>query len=176
MTDAPEARLEDGSRPATPDELLARLAELGIAETTHRHPPVFTVEQAQALKGDLPGAHTKNLFLRDKKGDMWLLVALYDREVDLRGLGATLGARGRLSFGSADRLMRYLGVTPGAVTPFAVINDHGNAVRVALDEGLRAQEIWNAHPLDNALTTAIRGQDMMRFLEAERHHPRWVAV
>ena len=175
MTEGPSPRLlEDGSPPVSPERLLARLDELGIGHATHRHAPVYTVEEAQRLKGDLPGAHTKNLFLRDKKGTMWLVVALYDRDVDLKALGPQVDARGRLSFGSADRLMRYLGVIPGSVTPFAVINDHGGQVSVALDRGLRDQETWNAHPLDNAMTTAVRGEDMLRFLDAMGHPPRWV--
>ena len=174
MTEEPRAVLDDGRPPATPDELLARLEGLGIRHSTHRHLPVFTVEEAQRLKGDLPGAHTKNLFLRDKKGTMWLLVALYDREVDLKVVAPQVGARGRLSFGSADRLMRYLGVIPGAVTPFAVINDHGGQVSVALDSGLRDQDVWNAHPLDNAMTTAVEREDMLRFLEVMGHAPAWV--
>jgi Ala-tRNA(Pro) deacylase len=172
----PGSLLEDGTPPATPEQLLARLEALGAQATTHRHPPVFTVEEAQALKGDLPGAHTKNLFLRDKKGVMWLLVALFDRKIDLLSLSKVLGVSGRLSFGSADRMIRFLGVTPGAVTPFAIVNDHGGAVSVAVDEGLRDQEIWNAHPLDNAMTTAVRGEDMVRFLEAEGHPPVWVGL
>jgi Ala-tRNA(Pro) deacylase len=172
----PPRLLDDGTPPATPDELLARLEALGIDQTTHRHAAVYTVEQAQALKGDLPGAHTKNLFLRDKKGVMWLLVALFDRDIDLKAVARTLGVSGRLSFGSRERLMRYLGVLPGSVTPFAVINDSGGAVSVALDEGLRQQEVWNAHPLDNAMTTAVRGEDMLRFLEEEGHSPRWIEI
>lgn len=175
MTGQPiPAVLDDGTPPATPEVLWARLDALGIAHSTHRHMPVFTVEEAQRLKGDLPGAHTKNLFLRDKKGTMWLLVARFDKEVDLHVVAPQVGARGRLSFGSAERLMRYLGVIPGSVTPFAVINDHGGAVSVALDSGLRSQEVWNAHPLDNAMTTAVRRDDLLAFLEAEGHPPRWV--
>jgi Ala-tRNA(Pro) deacylase len=170
----PPRLLDDGTEPASPTALLARLDAMHIGHSTHRHAPVFTVEEAQRLKGDLPGAHTKNLFLRDKKGSMWLVVALFDREVDLKAVGPQVDARGRLSFGSADRLMRYLGVIPGSVTPFAVINDKGGHVRVALDRGLRQQEVWNAHPLDNAMTTAVRGEDMIRFLEAMDHPPRWV--
>ena len=176
MTEMPPRLLDDGSDPATPSQLLARLDELGIRHTTHTHAPVFTVEEAQRLKGDLPGAHTKNLFVRDKKGTMWLLVALHDREVDLKVVGPQVGARGRLSFGSADRLMRYLGVVPGSVTPFAVINDHGHHVSVALDSGLRDQDVWNAHPLDNAMTTVVLGTDMLRFLEAMDHPPAWVSL
>ncbi|MEQ9398761.1 MAG: prolyl-tRNA synthetase associated domain-containing protein [Longimicrobiales bacterium] len=176
MTDRPPALLADGSAPARPDELLRLLDQLEIEATTHRHPPVFTVEEAQALKGDLPGAHTKNLFLRDKKERMWVVVALHDRDVDLRALGPELGARGRLSFGSERRLMRYLGVRPGSVTPFAVVNDHGGRVSVVLDAGLRAFETWNAHPLDNGMTTALSGTDLVRFLEAVDHPPTWVAL
>ncbi len=174
MTDTVPRILDDGTPPATPEELLARLDELYIAHTTHHHPPVFTVEEAQRLKGDLPGAHTKNLFLRDKKGTMWLVVALHDREVDLKVVAPQVRARGRLSFGSPERLMRYLGVIPGSVTPFAVINDHGGNVSVALDSGLRSQDVWNAHPLDNAMTTAVRGEDMVRYLLAMGHAPKWV--
>lgn len=166
--------LADGSPPATPDELLARIAGLGIETTTHRHAPVFTVEQAQALKGNLPGAHTKNLFLRDRRGRMWLLVALFDRDVELLVLAKTLGVSGRLSFGSEERLMRYLGVRPGSVTPFALVNDHGGRVRLALDSGLMAHDLWNAHPLDNSMTTAIRPDDMLRLLRAVGHSPTWV--
>ena len=176
MNDAPAPLLDDGTPPLTPEQLLRRLEAMGIPHTTHRHAPVFTVEEAQKLKGDLPGAHTKNLFVRDKKGAMWLLVALYDRDVDLLALSRSLGVSGRFSFGSADRLMRYLGVTAGSVTPFALINDHGGAVRVALDAGLRDHDLWNAHPLDNAMTTAVRAEDMLRFLEAVDHPPVWVDV
>lgn len=172
MTGLP--RLDDGSSPWTPERLLQRLEELDIRAVTHRHAPVFTVDQARALKGDLPGAHTKNLFLRDKKGSMWLVTALHDRAVDLKALGPRLAARGRLSFGSPDRLMRYLGVAPGSVTPLAVVNDPGNAVRVVLDEGLRDFEVWNAHPLDNRMTTALSGPDLLRFLDAHDHPPTWI--
>lgn len=176
MNDAPAPILDDGTPPLTPEQLLQRLEAMGIPHTTYRHAPVFTVEESQKLKGDLPGAHTKNLFVRDKKGTMWLLVALYDREVDLLALAKSLGVSGRFSFGSSDRLMRYLGVTAGSVTPFALINDHGGAVRVALDAGLREHDLWNAHPLDNAMTTAVRAEDMLRFLEAVDHPPVWVDV
>ena len=174
MTDTIPALLDDGSPPATPEQLLARLDQLGIAHATHRHAPVFTVEEAQRLKGDLPGAHTKNLFLRDKKGTMWLLVARFDKDVDLKVVAPQVGARGRLSFGSPERLMRYLGVIPGSVTPFSVLNDHGKQVAVALDSGLRQQEGWNAHPLDNAMTTAVSREDLLRFLEVMGHPPVWV--
>ena len=168
-----EARLADGSAPRSPGELLARLDELGIEHRTVQHPPVFTVEEARAVRGPIEGAHTKNLFVRDKKGKMWLIVALEDRRIDLRALAGALGHK-RFSFGSAERLMKYLGVIPGAVTPLAVINDTGGSVQVALDEGLRDFHLWNFHPLDNAMTTAISPDGMVRFLEAVDHSPRWV--
>src|SRR5258707_10954110 len=119
----------------SPQQLFARLKELGIAQRTVEHPPVFTVEQAKALRGDLPGHHVKNLFLRNKKEEMWLVVALEDRAIDLKRLGEALGA-GRLSFGSAERLKRHLGVEPGSGTPLALINDESGTVPLALDRGL----------------------------------------
>lgn len=168
-----ERLLADGSPPATPEQLLSRLEAMGIRAETHRHPPVYTVEEAKRLRGALPGAHTKNLFVRDKKGVMWLVVVLEDRAVDLARTARLLGHK-RFSFGSPERLMRHLGLEPGAVTPFGVVNDHGSAVSVALDAGLRAFELWNFHPLDNAMTTRIRQEDMLRFLEAVGHPPRWL--
>ena len=135
--------------------------------------PVFTVEQAKALRGDLPGHHIKNLFLRNKKEEMWLVVALEDRPVDLRRLGDELGA-GRLSFGSPDRLRRTLGVEPGSVTPLALINDEARVVRLALDRGLTSGGPVNAHPLVNTMTTAIAAEDLQRFFEATGHVPLWL--
>lgn len=137
---------------------------------TVTHPPVFTVEEARRHRSDLPGTHTKSLFLRDKKGAMWMVVCLEDRAVDLKDLAARIGAK-HLSFGSPERLMRYLGVIPGAVSPFAVINDVERAVRVVLDDAVLAQDPVNLHPLDNAMTTAIAAADLVRFLEAEGHPP-----
>ncbi len=136
-----------------------------------RHPPVFTVEEAKVQRGELPGSHIKNLFLRNKKGTMWLITCLEDRQIDLKALGFALEA-GRFSFGSAERLMTYLGVLPGAVTPFAVINDKDAHVQVVLDRGLLDHDPINAHPLVNDMTTAIAAQDLIRFLEAVGHPPR----
>ncbi len=154
--------------PTSPEALHARLDALGIAYKAVTHPPVFTVEEAKALRGELPGAHIKNLFLRNKKGKMWLVTCLEDREVDLKALAAQLEA-GRFSFGSAERLMTYLGVEPGSVTPFAVINDKGGEVIMVLDRGVLAAEWVNCHPLVNTMTTAIAPGDLLRFLEAEGH-------
>ena len=175
MTEPGNARLVDGSCAAVPEDLFGLLAGLGIASRTTTHQPVVTVEEAKALRGELSGCHTKNLFLRDKKGAMWLVVCPEDREVDLKDLAERLGS-GRLSFGSADRLMKYLGVIPGAVTPFAVINDKGGHVKVVLDQRLRAAETLNFHPLDNAMTTNIGARDFVRFLEAEDHAPRFIEL
>jgi Ala-tRNA(Pro) deacylase len=155
-------------RPATSEELFARLAELGIGAATVQHAAVFTVEEAKAQRGALPGGHVKNLFLRNKKGAMWLVVAEEDRAIDLKALGERIGA-GRLSFGSADRLMAYLGVPPGAVTPFAVINDRAGAVRVVIDRGLLDRDPINCHPLRNDMTTAIAAVDLLAFLAACGH-------
>ena len=154
-------------------ELLARLAALGIVERTVHHPPVYTVAESRELRAEFPGGHSKNLFLRNKKGRMWLLTCLEDREIDLKRLAERLRA-GRFSFASADRLMRYLGVIPGAVTPFAVINDHGRVVRMVLDAGLLSHDPLNFHPLDNAMTTAISADGLLRFLEFAQHPPEIV--
>src|SRR6478752_4610902 len=142
----------------SPQQLFDRLDALGLAHRTVEHAPVFTVEQAKQHRGELPGHHIKNLFLRNKKEAMWLVVALEDRAVDLKRLGEALGA-GRLSFGSPDRLRRHLGVEPGSVTPLAVINDIDHQVTLVLDEGLKGglqgEGPINAHPLTNAMTSAI---------------------
>jgi Ala-tRNA(Pro) deacylase len=159
----------------SPQQLFARLEQLGIAERTVEHPPVFTVEEAKALRGNLPGHHIKNLFLRNKKEEMWLVVALEDRAIDLKRLGEVLGA-GRLSFGSALRLKRHLGVEPGSVTPLALINDESRSVQLVLDRGLvdGHGEPVNVHPLVNTMTTAMASADLLRFFEATGHAPRWL--
>jgi len=156
-----------------PQQLFARLEQLGIAQRTVEHAPVFTVEEAKALRGNLPGHHIKNLFLRNKKEAMWLVVALEDREIDLKRLGEALGA-GRLSFGSPERLRRHLGVEPGSVTPFALLNDTGHRVTLVLDRGLVEGGPLNAHPLTNTMTTAISFADLSRFFEATGHTPQWL--
>ena len=157
----------------TAADLFARLGDLGIAVTTVEHPAVFTVEEARRHRGGLPGTFTKNLFLRDKKGAMWLAVCLESRAVDLRVLAGRIGAK-HLSFGSPERLMRHLGVIPGAVSPFAVINDADRLVRVVLEADVLVQDPINLHPLDNTKTTAIAAADLLRFLEAEGHPPELI--
>ncbi len=157
----------------TPQQLFDRLAALGIAQRTVEHEPVFTVEHAKAHRGTLPGHHIKNLFLRNRKEEMWLVVALEDRVLDLKQLGETLGA-GRLSFGSPERLRIWLGVEPGSVTPFAVVNDTQHKVNLALDRALEQGGPVNAHPLTNTMTSAIALPDLMRFFAATGHVPRWL--
>ena len=157
----------------SPQQLFDRLAALGIAQRTVEHPPVFTVEEAKALRGNLAGHHIKNLFLRNKKEEMWLVVALEDRAIDLKRLGEALGA-GRLSFGSAERLKRHLGVEPGSVTPLALINDEGRTVQLALDRGLVDGGPVTVHPLVNTMTTAMAAPDLLRFFGATGHAPRWL--
>ncbi len=159
----------------SPQQLFARLAELGIAHRTVEHAPVFTVEEAKTHRGTLPGHHIKNLFLRNKKEEMWLVVALEDRAIDLKRLGEKLGA-GRLSFGSPGRLAKYLGVEPGSVTPFAVINDTGHKVTLVLDRGLKGEGPVNAHPLTNTMTSALSLADLLRFFEATGHSPNWLEL
>lgn len=156
--------------PATEENLMARLDELDIQTVTHRHAPVFTVEESQALRGDLPGGHCKTLFLRDKKRNPWLVVALEDRKVDLKALTKAIGAN-RLSFGSPDLLMQVLGVIPGAVTPFALINAGEARVEVVLDKGMLDLDPLNYHPLHNEATTAIAPADLLRFVRAMGFDP-----
>ena len=155
----------------SPQQLFAKLAALGVAQHTVEHPPVFTVEQAKAHRGELPGHHIKNLFLRNRKEEMWLVVAIEDRAIDLKRLGEVLDA-GRLSFGSPERLKRHLGVEPGSVTPFALINDTAHQVRLAFDRGLADGGPINAHPLVNTMTTAVAAGDLLRFFAATGHTPR----
>lgn len=156
------------SMPTSPEDLLARLEALGIGYVRHDHPPLFTVEDSKALRGDLPGGHCKNLFLRDRKGAMWLVVCLEDRRIDLKALGDRLGGA-RLSFGSADRLMRVLGVVPGAVSPFALINDTACSMTVVLDHEMLDYRPLNYHPLTNEVTIAVQPEDLVRFIEACGH-------
>ena len=160
----------DNQTPATPAHLFDKLTDLGIETTTITHPAVYTVEESKAHRGDLPGAHTKNLFLRNKKGKMWLLICLEDRKIDIKLLGKTLGA-GKLSFGSADRLMEFLGVEPGSVSPFCAINDKDNQVKVVLDSHMMRMSPINAHPLTNTMTTAISPTDLVIFLQSIGHVP-----
>ena len=158
--------------PKSPEQLFAALDALGIRHATVKHPPVFTVEQAASLRGQIAGGHTKNLFLRDKKNALYLVVAEENATIDLKGLHRRLGASGRFSFGSADLLMEVWGVVPGAVTPFGAINDTDGRVTVVLDSPMMEFETLNYHPLVNTMTTSIARGDLVKFLESTGHLPR----
>jgi Ala-tRNA(Pro) deacylase len=161
---------------AAPDELFAYLDRLGISHKTVSHPPLFTVEESRALRGQIPGAHTKNLFLRDKKGAAFLVVALEGAAIELKSLHRRLGASGRFSFGSAELMGELLGVEPGSVTPFAVMNDTAARVTVVLDAAMMAHEVLNFHPLRNTATTTIPRDGLVKFLESTGHKPRIAPV
>lgn len=154
----------------TRDELLARLATMGIVTATHDHPPVFTVEQAREHTYRLPGGHCKNLFLKDKKDRLWLVTLLDDRKVDLNALSKRLGAA-RFSFGRPELLREVLGVEPGSVTPLAIVNDTAGRVTHVIDSGLLSAGTVNCHPLQNDATTAIKSADLLRFVRETGHEP-----
>jgi Ala-tRNA(Pro) deacylase len=162
--------------PATPDDLFAYLDRLGIKHATVTHAPAFTVEDARALRGQIVGGHTKNLFLKDKKDTLFLVVALEDAVIELKSLHRLLGASGRFSFGSAELMRATLGIEPGAVTPFAALNDTEARVSVVLDAVMMQHPMLNYHPLRNTMTTSIARDDLIRFLAATGHPPRILAV
>jgi Ala-tRNA(Pro) deacylase len=162
--------------PATPDDLFAYLDRLGIAHATVTHAPAFTVEEARVLRGRVAGAHTKNLFLKDKKDALFLVVALEEAVIELKSLHRALGASGRFSFGSAELLRATLGVEPGSVTPFAVLNDTAAQVNVVLDADMMRHPVLNYHPLRNTMTTTIAREGLLAFLTATGHPPRILAV
>ncbi len=167
---------ETTNAPLTSDQLFARLDELGIAHSTKEHPAVFTVSESQSLRDEIPGGHTKNLFLKDKKGQFFLVTVEENAEIDLKGLHRLIGAGGRVSFGKPEPLMELLGVIPGAVTAFGAINDTQGRVQVVLDEALMRHDIINAHPLRNDATTSIGRDDLVRFLESTGHTPLILAL
>jgi Ala-tRNA(Pro) deacylase len=160
---------------ATRQDLFDRFAELGIASNTVDHEAVFTVAQSSRLERELPGGHTKNLFLKDKKDRLYLVVALGAAHIDLKVLHKKLGSD-RLSFGKPELLMEVLGVPPGSVTPFALINDKARRVTVILDADMMRHERLNYHPLENTATTNVARDDFMRFIRSCGHEPRIVAV
>jgi Ala-tRNA(Pro) deacylase len=162
--------------PKKPDELFAFLDGLGISVTTVSHPPLFTVAQSRSLRGEIGGGHTKNLFLKDKKGAYFLVTVEEAATVDLKTVHNTIGASGRVSFGKPEALMELLGVSPGSVTVFGAINDTERRVKIILDEGLMREETINAHPLTNEATTSIRRDDLLAFLGATSHEPHVLKV
>ena len=161
--------------PATPEDLFAHLERLDISVTTHHHAPAFTVEQGNEVWGSIPGIHCKNLFLKDAKAKLWLVVAPADKKVDLKRLPDRIGSA-RLSFGSAALLGEVLGVEPGSVTPFSLINDSDRRVTPVLDAWMMEQPLLNYHPLKNDMTTTIASDDFRRFLISTGHVPEIVAL
>ncbi|MEM7633248.1 MAG: prolyl-tRNA synthetase associated domain-containing protein [Pseudomonadota bacterium] len=155
----------------TPKQLLQHLSDLGINSTATEHEPVFTVEQARALRGEIPGGHCKNLFLKDKKGALWLVVCLEDAVIDLKALPAMIGAA-RISFGKAELLGKVLGVEPGSVTPFALINDTTHQVNVVLDAKMMEHDVVSYHPLVNTSTVTLTPDDLLKFISSCGHEPQ----
>jgi len=156
-------------------ELMSRLDELGIAHTTVEHAPVFTVAESEQLHRELPGGHTKNLFLKDKKDRLYLVIAESRTPVDLKALPKRIGSD-RLSFGKPELLLEVLGVAPGSVTALALINDIRHRVNVVVDQRLMEYDSINCHPLVNTATTSIGRDDLMRFIRACGHDPKVVAL
>ncbi len=161
--------------PATREDLFARLAELGIVTETIEHEAVFTVAESARLERDISGGHTKNLFLKDAKGKLFLVVAESHTSVDMKSLHKKIGAA-RLSFGKPELLMDVLGVPAGSVTALALINDDQKRVSVVVDERLMGYERINCHPLVNTATTSIARDDLFRFMRATGHDPLVVAI
>jgi Ala-tRNA(Pro) deacylase len=156
--------------PATRADLFACFDRLGIKTTTVEHAPLFTVEQSRALRGEIAGGHTKNLFLKDRKERVFLVVAEEDAAIDMKDLHRRIGSA-RLSFGRPELLHELLGVVPGSVTPVGVINDMGRRVSVVLDERLLRHAQLNFHPLENTATTSIGHADLLAFLRHTGHDP-----
>ncbi len=160
----------------SPHDLLQTLKDLNIETITHEHEAVFTVEESSKIKQDIPGGHTKNLFLKDKKGNYFLIVAEGTASIKLNSVHGLIGAKGRVSFGNPEALMELLGVKPGSVTAFAPINDVNNQVSVIIDKPLLDYDLINCHPLTNEMTTTITRQDLLKFLEHVKHKPQIVQV
>lgn len=156
--------------PLSREALFAHLSQLGIVTTTVEHPPLYTVEESSAVDIGLAGAHTKNLFVKDEDGALVLIVAESATRVDLKRLAKRLGI-GRLSFGKPPLMLDVLGVTPGAVTAFAIANDQHGRVRLVFDEALMAFDSINCHPLENTATTNVARDDLLRFIRETGHEP-----
>jgi Ala-tRNA(Pro) deacylase len=163
------------NRPAIDTDLYACLDELGIGHKIYEHAPVFTVEESDGVCAHIPGGHTKNLFLKDQKGGLWLVVVRAELRVDLKELSRVLTCP-RFSFGAAELLIETLGVPPGSVTPFSLINDRDGKVRAVLDEGMMVLDPLNFHPLRNDRTTAISAPDLLKFVRATGHEPVVIAI
>jgi Ala-tRNA(Pro) deacylase len=151
-------------------EILAALDGLGMVWTLVEHEPVFTVAESSALHDQIPGTHTKNLFLKDAGGQFWLVTVPHDIRVDLKALPAAIGGK-KVSFGKAEDMERLLGISPGSVTPLAAINDASGLVRVVIDATLAEADLVQVHPLRNSATLGLSGADLVRALTAWNHPP-----
>ncbi len=156
--------------PATRKDLFDKLDAMGIAHHTVDHEPLHTVEESRQLRGEIPGVHCKNLFLKDKKGAIYLVIVPEERSVPIQVLAKAIGAA-RLSFGKPDLMEDVLGVTPGSVTPFALMNDTDGRVTVVLDKWMMEQETVNYHPLNNDATTSLAATDLNKFILSCGHQP-----
>jgi Ala-tRNA(Pro) deacylase len=156
--------------PLTRDELIAKLRQAAVAFEVFEHPPVHTVEEAQALRGEIDGVHCKNLFLKDKKDQLWLLVCEETANVNLKTVPERIGAA-RLSFGKADLLREALGIEPGSVTPLAAVNDATGRVKIVLDPSVATAARVCCHPLVNTATVKLSSADLIRFLRSVDHEP-----
>ena len=152
------------------DGLNADLAALNIAHEVHEHQAVFTVEESRDIKADIPGEHTKNLFLKDAKGAFWLVTVPSELPVDLKALPQAIGCK-RVSFGKAEDMERLIGLQPGSVTPLAMINASPGSVTCVLDAALAEAERVNVHPLRNTATVGLSGSDILRLVERWGHEP-----
>lgn len=167
---APNAMTERTDPSADPSSpAYALLDRLGIAYPTLEHPPLHTVEESRALRGEIAGGHVKNLFVKDKGGNFFLITAEEDSPLDLKTIDKVIGAKGRVSFASADQLMTHLGILPGSVSPLALVNDGDGTVRFFLEKKLMRHDILNVHPLINTRTSSIARDDLLRFIEATGH-------
>jgi Ala-tRNA(Pro) deacylase len=171
-----ESATETTPQPREPEDLFAVFDKLGIAYENHGHEPVFTVAESQSLRDEIAGAHTKNLFLKDKKGQYFLVTLEDSASVDLKQIHTLIGGSGRVSFGKPEALMELLGVVPGSVTVFAALNDTEGQVKVVIDAPLAESALINGHPLRNTATTTVSNADLMRFLDHTGHEPLVVRV
>ena len=161
--------------PLSRTELFEHLVAMGIQTTTFEHDAVFTVAESSTFDSDIKGAHTKNLFLKDDKGTLFLVVAKTTTKVDLKVVSKRLNA-GRFSFGKPELLLSALGVTPGTVTAFAIANDTTNNVKLVFDTELMTHDSLNCHPLENTATTNIARDDLLRFIRSTGHEPNIITL
>ncbi len=172
MTD-PVLQQEEAPLPTSPEALFGKLEALGISYELHHHEAVYTVAESEKLDATIPGTHCRNLFLRDKKKKNFLLTLQNETDVDMKKLPPVIGSD-RLSFGSSDRLWEFLGVRPGSVCPFAIVNDTQQQVKMLLDKDMMESEIVNYHPLMNTMTVSLVPKDLLRFIESCGHVPHIV--